>query len=603
LTYYLKSDPFFRITALIITIPEFSNSLFYTDNLIQTDATMKNDEMIRTSPAGQKKRVLCFFRMMTVLIIMIFVLPLKAGAFQGRTITGKITDEKGEPMLGTTVVVKGTTTGTVSNIDGIYSITVPDGNAVLSFSFMGYIAQEIPVGNQAVINVILVEDVLSLDEVVIVAYGTQKKSHLTGSVSQVKAEKLNEVPVTRVDQALQGKLAGVQILNQNPEAGAAPKIRVRGMGSISATNDPLIVVDGFPVTDGLSMVSMGDVESIEVLKDASSAALYGSRAAGGVILVTTKNGNVTKPKYNFKMFAGARSPLKLPDMMSQSEYVALLYSETALRKQDPSVDGTSATMVFSTLNSGDQAGYLIEKLLDRPTDWMDEALRDYGIIQNYQLGASGGEKNTKYFISANYNKEEGIMKESEYNKFSFRVKADTKLSKKVALGINLVPTYSRTISPEVDLTNYQRYPSWLPIRHNEATAALVNKKVGDYAQASEFLGITISGVGYNNEIWHLTGANPSGSSVQNPVSVRERTNNTTDDYRLQGNAYLTFDIIPGLQFKTSNGLYQIHLPGRQTFVLTSCLKTRWIITRSSGNMSLEGCWALPCRERKISIIL
>lgn len=528
--------------------------------------TMEKDEKIWTSHKGIQIRMLRPVWIITAILLLLNIFQVQAGSFvranpadsgnlQERKITGKVTDEKGEALLGVTVVLKGTTTGRVTNIDGIYNINVPDDNAVLSFSFVGFVTQEITVGAKTQIDVRLTEDVFKIDEVVIVAYGTQKKSHLTGSVSKVKAETLNEVPVSRVDQALQGKLAGVQVLNQNPEAGAAPKIRVRGMGSISATNDPLIVVDGFPVPDGLSMVSMGDVESIEVLKDASSAALYGSRAAGGVILVTTKSGDIAKPKYNFKMFAGARTPLKLPDMSSTSEYVALLYREADQRRLDPSVDGTSATMTFSTMGTGDQAAYLIEQLLDRPTDWMDEALRDYGAMQNYQLSASGGDKNIKYFISGNYNREEGIMKASDYKKFSFRAKADVKLSKNVTLGINLVPTYSRTVTPPVDLTNYQRYPSWLPIRHNEATAALVGKRAGDYAQASEFLGVTISGVGYNNEIWHVTGANPSGSSVQNPVSVRERTNIGTDDYRIQGNAYLTIDILPDLQFKTSNGLY------------------------------------------------
>jgi TonB-linked SusC/RagA family outer membrane protein len=478
-----------------------------------------------------------------------------SSGLQQKKVSGKITDQNGEPMLGVTIVLKGTPVGIVSNLDGTYSINVPDENSVLTFSFIGYLTQEITVGKLSVIDVNMSEDVQLLDEVVIVAYGTQKKSHLTGSVTTVKADKLNEVPVSRVDQALQGKMAGVQVLNQNPEAGAAPKIRVRGMGSISASTDPLIVVDGFPVPEGLSMVSMGDVESIEVLKDASSAALYGSRAAGGVILVTTKSGNVAKPIYNFKMYAGARTPLKLPDMASTSEYVSLLYREADQRRLDPALDGTSATMVYSTVGTGDQAAYLIEQLLDKPTDWMKEALRSYGSMQNYQLSASGGDKNLRYFISGNYNKEEGIMKNSSYDKYSFRAKADVKLSKAVTVGVNIVPTVSITENTPVDLTNYQRYPSWLPIRHNEATAALVGKRAGDYAQASEFLGVTISGLGLNDEIWHVTGANPSGSSVQNPVSVRERTSILTNDYRLQNNAYMTIDILPGLQFKTSDGLY------------------------------------------------
>jgi TonB-linked SusC/RagA family outer membrane protein len=527
---------------------------------------MKKKERICASCGKQQIRKFQLVGMLAALIILLFIPAAQAGfipdpnsfqaeATQNKKVTGIVISNTGELLPGVSIVVKETTIGVVSNTDGTYTINVPDENSVLVFSFVGFATQEIQVENKSKIDVIMAEDVQKLDEVVIVAYGSQKKSHLTGSVASIKTDKLNEVPVSRVDQALQGKMAGVQVLNQNPEAGAAPKIRVRGMGSISASTDPLIVVDGFPVPEGLSMVSMGDVESIEVLKDASSAALYGSRAAGGVILVTTKSGSIAKPIYNFKMFAGVRTPLKMPDMMSTSEYVQLLYREADQRRLDPALDGTSATMVYSTVGTGDQAAYLIEKLLDKPTDWMKEALRSYGSMQNYQLSASGGDKNLKYFISGNYNKEEGIMKNSNYNKYSFRAKADVKLSKAVTLGVNIVPTVSKTENPPVDLTNYQRYPSWLPIRHNAATAALVGKKAGDYAQASEFLGVTISGVGLNNEIWHVTGANPSGSSVQNPVSVRERTSILTNDYRLQSNVYMTIDILPGLQFKTSDGLY------------------------------------------------
>ncbi|HOK36853.1 MAG TPA: SusC/RagA family TonB-linked outer membrane protein, partial [Paludibacteraceae bacterium] len=340
-------------------------------------------------------------------------------------------------------------------------------------------------------------------------------------------------------------------------AGAAPKIRVRGLGSISASNDPLVVVDGFPIPDGLSMVSMADVQSIEVLKDASSAALYGSRAAGGVILITTKSGEANKPKYNFKMYSGIRNALKLPDMLSTEEYVALLYREAAMRKQDPTVNGiASETMAFNKITEPEKAGYLIMKYLDdQPTDWLDEGLRERGTMQNYQLSASGGDKNLKYFVSGNYVNENGIMLNSTYDKFTFRAKLDAKLSKIATLGVNLSPTYSRQERPAVDLTDYMRFPSWLPVRHNEATAALTSKVAGDYAQPSDFNGINISGIGYDNEVWCLPGVTVWSSSNQNPVSIRERTSIFTDDYKFQGNMYLTLNLLPGLQFKTSNGAY------------------------------------------------
>jgi TonB-linked SusC/RagA family outer membrane protein len=529
---------------------------------------MKKNEMTGTFYRMKQIRKLKLEGTMVALILLLNILTVQAGFFtkpdpsyteflQGKKITGIVISSTGDPLPGVSIVVKETTIGVVSNIDGTYTINIPEENAVLVFSSIGYVTAEVPTGTKSTVDVILNEDVKLVDEVVIVAYGTQKKSHLTGSVASLKTDKLDEVPVSRADQALQGKLAGVQINNSNPEAGSAPQIRVRGMGSISANSDPLIVVDGFPVPDGLSMVSMGDVESIEVLKDAASAALYGSRAANGVILVTTKSGNISKAKFNFKMYSGTRTALKLPDLLSTDEYIGLLYNEAALRRLDPAVDGNaSVTMAFNKATDAERTGYMIlHNYDDQPTNWLDEGLRTHGSMQSYQLSASGGDKNLKYFLSGNYNKEDGIMKNSTYDKYTFRAKMDGKLSKAVSVGVNIAPTFSRQERPAVDLTDYMRFPSWMPIRHNAATAALSGKIAGDYAQPSDFNGSTMSGAGYEGEVWHLSGQSPFSSSNQNPVSIRERTTIFTDDYRLQSNVYLIAEILPGLQFKTSNGIY------------------------------------------------
>ncbi len=490
---------------------------------------------------------------------MFFVLVLTSTsmALSQTKVSGTVIDSNKEPLIGVNIMVSGSKSGTITDFDGKYTIQVPNNKSTLVYSYIGYKTTTREVGNNAVINVTLTEDALQMEDVVVVAYGTQKKSHLTGAVSSLKNDKMDELPVSRVDQALQGKLAGVQINNNNPEAGEKPQIRVRGMGSISASADPLVVVDGFPVPDGLSMVSMGDVESIEVLKDAASAALYGSRAAGGVILITTKSGNIKKPKYSFKMYKGIKTALKLPDMLSTEDYTALLQNEAAQRKLDPAINGISSeTMAYNRITDNERAAYLVLKnLIDSPTDWLDEGLRPFGSIENYQLNASGGDKNMKYFVSGNYTGEDGIMKNSTYDKYTFRAKMDIKLSKSVSLGVNLSPTFSHQERPAVDLTDYMRFPSWLPIHHNAATAALTGKTVGDYAQPSDFNGINISGTGYDNEVWHLTGVSPFNSSNQNPVSIRERTSIFNDEYKLQGNTYITVDIMKGLQFKTSNGIY------------------------------------------------
>lgn len=496
-----------------------------------------------------------FLRKLQLIFILLFISTI--GVIAQVSLNGTVTDKNGELLIGVNITVKGTTAGTITDTNGNYSIQVPDKKAILVFSYIGFKTIEKAVESNSTINVVLDEDMQFLDETVVVAYGTQKKSHLTGAVSSLKNDRLDEVPVSRADQALQGKLAGVQVLNINPEAGAAPIIRVRGMGSISASDEPLIVVDGFPVPDGLSMVSMGDIERVEVLKDAASSALYGSRAAGGVILVTTKSGSRDKTKYNFKMYSGVSNTLKLPDMLSTEEYMELLYSEAELRMQDPSVDGIrESTMLFNMATNQERTAYLISKqIVDQPTDWVDEGLRDYGNIQNYQLSASGGNDKMKYILSVNYNSDDGIMKNSSYDKFSFRTKLDLKLSKIVSIGINFSPTYSKRERPAVNLTDYMRYPSWLPIRHNEATAAMTGKIAGDYAQVSDFAATTISGIGIDGKVWNMTGENPWTSSNQTPVSIRERTSRFDDSYKAQTNTYVAFDILPGLQFKTSNGFY------------------------------------------------
>ncbi|MEI8087206.1 MAG: SusC/RagA family TonB-linked outer membrane protein, partial [Paludibacter sp.] len=493
-----------------------------------------------------------FLRNVTCLFILFSM--SSAGLMAQVKISGIISDSNKEPLIGVNVTVKGLQTGTISDFNGKYSIQVPSTKSILVFSYIGHRKLEKAVGTSTVIDILLEEDSKQMDEVVVVAYGTQKKSHLTGSVASLKGDKLDEIPVSRLDQALQGKMAGVQVLSLDPQAGEAPVIRVRGMGSISANNAPLVVIDGFPTPDGLSMISPGDVESVEVLKDAASAALYGSRAAGGVILITTKSGNVTKPKYNFKMYTGVKTALKLPVMLNTQQYTQLLYDEAAQRELDPSIDGTN--MAFNNIAEADKASYLIEKYLDdQPTNWLNEGLRKFGMVQNYQLSAAGGDKNLKYFVSGNYTKEDGIMKASTYDKYSFRAKVDVKLSKAITIGINLTPTYSQKETPAVDLTDYMRTPTWLPVRHNTATAALTGKTVGDYASLADFFSTSISGIGIDGNTWNVDAASLSGSSNQNPVSIRERTSILTDDYKLLGNTYLTIDFMPGLQFKTSNGGY------------------------------------------------
>ena len=240
-----------------------------------------------------------------------------AAMAQTKTITGKVTNLlTGEAMQGVNILADKQKGGVVTDAEGNYSIKVTGKSSTLVFSYVGFSTQTVIIGDKTSIDVKLAPAPEDMEEVVVIGYGSQKKSHLTGAVSKYKNERLDETPVSRVDQALQGKIAGVQIQNINSEAGSDPRIRVRGISSINAGADPLVVVDGHPVPDGLSFVNAADVESVEVLKDAASAAIYGSRGASGVILITTKSGKAEKTKYSEKFSTGAKTKYELYPMMS-----------------------------------------------------------------------------------------------------------------------------------------------------------------------------------------------------------------------------------------------------------------------------------------------
>ncbi|MBP1677895.1 MAG: TonB dependent receptor [Bacteroidetes bacterium] len=467
-----------------------------------------------------------------VAIVLILMLMSSGMAISQITVKGNITDKNNEPLIGVNVRAQGSSSGTITDFNGSYSIEVPGSKSVLVFSYIGYRTVEKAVGQNTTINVVLEEDVHSIDEVVVVGYGVQKKSHLTGSVSKYKDDKLGDLAVSRLDQALQGKIAGVSVQNTTTEAGSAPQIRVRGMGSISASNEPLVVVDGYPVAEGLAFVDMNDVESIEVLKDAASSAIYGSRGANGVILVTTKSGDVAKAKYSVKAYTGFKSVYSLHNLMSANEYVDMLLDEQ-------SKGGT-----------GPSTAELAWKSIDNYTDWQREALRDIAKITNAQFSVSGGKKEAKYYVSGSYTGDEGVMIHSKYDKYNFRAKLDAALSKNVDFGLNLSPSYSRKETPATNFIDFYRTYSWLPVRHTEATAAITGQPVGSYAHGRHF-----NNKEYTDADGNVFTASPWGTSNNNPRSIMDNESNFTDDYRMTGSAYLNVRLAKGLEFKTSNGYY------------------------------------------------
>lgn len=487
------------------------------------------------------------------------VMPQTALA-QGKNISGiVISTEDNKPLQGVTVQVKGTSRTALTDVNGRYRIDAAPGD-VLLFSYVGFLALEKTVGDETTLNMNLAPDIKSSNEVVVIGYGTVKKSSVTGAVAKYKNERLDEIPVSRLDQALQGKMAGVQIQNLTSEAGAAPKISIRGISSINAGPNPLVVVDGHPVPDGLAFVNPADVESVEVLKDAASAAIYGSRGASGVILITTKSGVADKPKYSLKLSSGVRSPFKIHPIMNVSRYTELMFREAEMRAKDPSVPVNQQNLITAP----ERAMYVIENQLlgGISTDWQDEALRNSNIT-NLQFGVSGGKKEVKYYISGSYQKDDAMIYNSSFDRATLRTKFDIQLSNRIKINLNLNPSFTTRERPAVNYTDFYRFYSYIPVRHNAQTAAFVSQvpqwggiRPGDFAQARHFNNRVYSGTMPDGSLWNSGSAViPFNTQNNTPKSIMDTRSITADEYRLLSSGDITVKLAEGLELKSLVSAY------------------------------------------------
>lgn len=340
---------------------------------------------------------------------------------QTKNITGKVVDGIGEPVIGANVVVKGTTNGTITDLDGNFSIEA-DSKSVLNVSYIGYLSKEVLVGNQNVLNIVLLEDTKTLDEVVVIGYGTQKKADLTGSVANVSTEKLNTQSNATIGQALQGKIAGVDIVSQGGAPGGSTRIMVRGIGTLN-NSSPLYIVDGMYMT-GIDHINPNDIASIDVLKDASSAAIYGSRAANGVIIISTKEGSNTdgKPIIDFSANVGISAPSKYLDLLDAAGWAEV----------------TTVARKAAGLDPLDMATDLSSK---PDNDWQDLMLNP-ALMQNYNLSVKGGGKHSTYYNSVGYTNQDGVMKGTNYQRYTLQSKQDFKKGIFQA-GTNVVLTYDQ----------------------------------------------------------------------------------------------------------------------------------------------------------------
>ncbi|SHN33259.1 TonB-linked outer membrane protein, SusC/RagA family [Cyclobacterium lianum] len=339
-------------------------------------------------------------------------------------VTGTVKDENGEPLPGATITVENTSTGTVSDIDGNFSINVEEG-AVLVISFIGYQPTRITVGNQTQYDVQLELDDSALEEVVVVGYGTVKKSDLTGSVSQVKSEEINAFPTTNVMQALSGRAAGVQVIQNSGAPGSGISVRIRGTNSIQGGNEPLYVIDGFPFSGNPTNLNNFDIESIEVLKDASATAIYGSRGANGVVLITTKQGKEGTSKVDFETSYSVQSLRKKLDLMNGTEYARLQNIQAA---------NDNIPLYFTDQEiEGFGQGF----------DWQDLIFRDAPILST-SLNVSGGNAKTKYAISGSFFGQDGIIKGSDYDRFSLRANINHTISDRISINFNNTLSHLKT---------------------------------------------------------------------------------------------------------------------------------------------------------------
>ncbi|BDD01968.1 TonB-dependent receptor [Persicobacter psychrovividus] len=343
---------------------------------------------------------------------------------QSKTVSGTITDKSGEGLPGVNIILKGTDTGTMSDMNGDYQISVNGKDAQLQFTFIGYKPQTETVGGRSKIDVSLSENVEQLQEVVVVGYGVQKKSSLTGAVSEVGNAKLTQVPTPSLDQALQGRVSGVNVTANTGAPGEGVSVRIRGVGSINSNNDPLYIVDGVPTKDAFNTIAPQDIETVSVLKDAASAAIYGSRANNGVILITTKKGKAGKSSVSFTAETGIQRPSNTLAMANRDQY-AEMYNEAARNDNEGVTDPIFMRKLMTP-----------EYIAQHPdVDQQKEIFRQ-GIMMNYNMNVSGGTDKLTYSVGGNYFRQEGIIHNSDFEKYNGRISLQSHLNDRVKLGLN-----------------------------------------------------------------------------------------------------------------------------------------------------------------------
>src|SRR6185312_5874103 len=425
-------------------------------------------------------------------------------------VDGIVTDESGNPLSGVSVQVKGTNEGMITTASGKFSLTVPE-DAILSVSFVGYQTQEVAVGNKNNIVIKLKVTASGLNEVVVVGYGTQTKKDVTGTISTVKGDDFKNLPVSNVASALQGRASGVGIVRYDGSPGSVPSIRIRGTGTINNA-DPLIVIDGVPA-GSLNDVNPDDIASVEILKDASASAIYGSRAANGVVLVTTKKGGFNQPmKTSVNLYTGTNKALKYLNMLTAPDL-------SLLKKEAFTNDSLAVPSVWNDPN------YSIQR-----TNWQ-RALLGTGKVQNADLALRGGNASSNYSFSGNYYNEDGMIVNSYFKRYNFRINSEHKIGSRLRVGEN--DTYSNTTGNSPNTQSTQTGLVWSAIRFNPA----IPVKNADGS-------------------WGTSQADNQLGDINNPVTTATENTGYNKNERLLANGFAELEIIKGLKLRANYGFDQ-----------------------------------------------
>ena len=486
---------------------------------------MKKNSIINlTNQINENNRKILFYSSMLFFIMISsntigYSTNMNSGLFANvGPIKGMVKDGKGSALVGVSIVMKGSMVGTTTNAEGKFTINLPDGglNQSLVFSFVGYKSQELAVDKSNTINVVLLEDASNLAEVIVMGYGSQQKKDITGSVSSISAKEYVLQPVNRLDQILQGRTAGVQITNNSGAPGGDVKIRIRGANSISGGNEPLYVIDGFIGADFRNL-NTEDIESIQVLKDASATAIYGSRGANGVIVVTTKKGTNEKATINFTTRYGISSAIKKYDLLSASDYAETVNVRNAVLGLRP------------TFNASDLQGFQTSG----GTNWQDEIFRQAG-SREYLLGIGAGTSKSNYYLSANYQGQDGIVVNSGFKRYGFRANINSNITDKLSVRVIASGNRRENLNSQVNAgktSPITQALSWAP-------TTPVRTSLGGYVASD-----------------------PTGSIFQNPSALANEVKNigtSTSANILSGLNYeiingLTLDVSYGLNFEISQG--------------------------------------------------